>query len=312
MGHKIITATLVVLILATSLCSSAYAYRIINDNYITSDSDNVWTRRHFIGYQQVFKNNDGTTKVTAQLGSISVSEDNELEQLDVVRIRSEYDIKNTHLSLRLASAAQSSWQPVLAGATLSGTPSDNWYIELFSDRELVDSIVAIRNKLLLDTYGISADYKINAEFTAVGALYKQAFTDDNRRVGRVLRLIYTPELYDGFNVQLRSKRLTAKKKGIGYFSPLVLEEYWLISALSKTLLSEKWLVKLQAGLGQQKIDSINTNNTFMTELAIRGWKTDHFGLVAKIGYTNNGSFSTSTSGSAYQYRYMNLSLIGNW
>jgi len=147
---------------------------------------------------------------------------------------------------------------------------------------------------------------------AVGAVYKQAITDNNRRTGHVFRIIFTPQKLEWFNIQTRSKLLNGKINGNGYFSPLRLEEHWLLTTFSTTTANDKWSLKLQTGLGQQTVDQQSPNNTMLTELKIRGWQTDHFGIQARLGYTNNGSFSTSTSASNYSYRYMNLSLIGSW
>ena len=312
MGHKITTTILTAFISLLCLNSPVFAYRIINDNHFTSDSDGAKTQQHFIGYQQNLNNSNHNSSIKAQLGQILVSTNNDSERLNALKLNTEHDISNSHLSLRLTPAWQSAWQPVLAGATLSLSPYNDWYTELFIDRELIDSVTGIRNKLLIDTAGASIDYKINPEFMAVGAYYNQLISDNNRRTGYLFRLIYTPETQTWFNIQSRSKLIDGKAQGTGYFSPLRLEEHWLITTLSTTIRNDAWAVKFQAGLGTQKVDQQENKSTLLAEIKLRGWQTDHFGLEARAGYTNNGSFSSATSVNTYHYRYIDLSLIGNW
>ncbi len=208
------------------------------------------------------------------------------------------------------------WNPLLLNGSWRRTVSDRWYVELFGERELIDSIAGLDRQLLSTGAGLSADYRINPDVTLVGALFGQRISDGNRRLGAVVRLIYQPPWIAGLNLQTRSTAMRASFDGVGYFSPAHRQEHLLMLGYSRALFDERFSLRLLAGPGLQRLRNSfgdRTRNTlFFAELRLRGWFSDHYGLELSSICTNTGGPNDGFPASDYRYCSGQLSLIGSW
>ena len=107
----------------------------------------------------------------------------------------------------------------------------------------MDTVAAVQNEILVDSYSLSADYKLSSSLTLVGAPLVQNFSDSNQRWGGVVRLIYSPPQYEKFSVELKGRLLKSDFAGVGYFSPESLEEYLLIFGLAVPFNNDAWVVR---------------------------------------------------------------------
>lgn len=213
--------------------------------------------------------------------------------------------------LRLNPLFSEGWTPFL-GAALLSSDSGAWHLEASAERELVDTVTAVRARNLLHTYSVSADRLLNREFTLTGLLLKQNFDDGNDRIGGLLRLAYSPESLEGFSTQLRARRVDGDFRGVGYFSPLRLEEYTLVVRYSRPVWRQRLRLTGQVSGGAQRVDNTDTNPIYSAELRLRGFLTEHVGLESQLGMANTGGLDAGAGSSGYRYNYGNLSLIYAW
>ncbi len=186
---------------------------------LSSDSDEADQQLLVAGAGQEFESGflsrievgGGNRKFADNLGS---------EAFDLLRLRLQ-TIKRSgwQAKLQLDYLKSDDWSPLVYGLTLSSQPHPRWYFELAAERDLVDTVAAVRNETLEDSYSLSADYKLSSSLTMVGAPLVQNFSDSNQRWGGVVRLIYSPPQYEKFSVELKGRLLKSDFAGVGYFSP---------------------------------------------------------------------------------------------
>ncbi len=188
------------------------------------------------------------------------------------------------------------WSPTLGELRLAHRLHPRLYLELFGEHGLVDTPTAIRLRYHYDLLGISADGRLAEEWTLVGAVYRQSIRDGNDRIGKIARLIYSPQRFPGYHVQLRGKRLDSDFDGIGYFSPERLEEYFLLLGGTWVSPRENWVWKAQAGPGLQRIDGRDDKGIYQAEVSVRGWITPEWGI-------EGSALCSSSSESRDSYRF---------
>jgi len=213
--------------------------------------------------------------------------------------------------LRLEQLQGDDWDPLLGAATVSARPHRDWYFELFSERELVDTVRAIRQEVEVDTYGLSADYTLNPSLVLVGALLGQDFSDGNRRRGGIVRLIFYPEAPEWLHFQLKGRILDASRPSDTYFSPERLQEYFLLAGIAAPFADDDWIFRLLAGPGVQIIEPFDAareeKEAYLAELQLRGWFNDHLTLESHAGCS-----TAITSADTYAYCFANLHLGYAW
>jgi hypothetical protein len=198
------------------------------------------------------------------------------------------------------------WSPVLYGGSVAFDPSSLWHVEAAAERDLVDSLAAIDRKLYVDSYSSSVDFNIAPSWTLVGAYAHQRIGDGNDRDIEWLKVYYSPKKIDWLRLEAYGKHLTSEFRGFGYFSPDKLWEYMAIAQVSRPFAKDRFVWKLRGGIGQQFVNNQAGKAATLLELKIRGWLSDHWGLTATGGFTNQSSIITS--GSAYSRYYGTLVL----
>ncbi len=294
--------------LATGVAEAA---RVVVDQLYVNDSDGMWQYRLLAGTEHRVEVPLAGSSAGFRAGRWRIDDQAGREDFDMLRLY--FDSGETRSWRARAGLAQLSGEgsPTLPDATLNWT-GGKWYVEGGAQRELIDTVTAIRLHTLVDTWSISADYRIAPEWTAIGALYTQSITDGNRRFGQVARLVYSPARYEGLTLQGRVRHVDSDFNGIGYFSPDRLLESMLLAGYRRPLLDDNWVAGAQAGIGRQTIDSEIDNSLYLTELSLRGWFTERLGLDGRALCSNAGGSATGQGDSGYRYCSVNLSLIGAW
>lgn len=204
------------------------------------------------------------------------------------------------------------WSPTLGHLGASLKPAPPLTLAAGVNREVVDTVIAARRETTLDTWHLVADYAVGAEWTLVGGGLMQGFNDGNTRQGGLVKVVYAPAAMEGFTAQLRLRRLDGDRRGIGYFSPDRFEEGVLLLQYGRALPGDRFVLTLQAGGGQQRIDADDTNPVYIAELRTRGWFGDALGLEGKTGCSNTGEVVTGPAASGYRYCYATLTLMRPW
>jgi len=294
-----------------SISPSMAANLLFTEGKLTSDSDDA-DQYLFVagaghgfdsGFLSKFEIGGGTRKFDDNAGS---------ETFDLVRLRLQ-SVKQAgwQARLQLDYLDGQEWSPLAYAFTVTSKPHDRWYLEFATERDLVDTVTAIRHETLLDSYSLSVDYKFTDTFTLVGAPLVQHFSDSNQRWGGVARLIYTYPRFENASLELKGRVLKSDFDGIGYFSPETLQEYFLILGLALPFGGDDWVARLRIGPGLQVVKphegDRETKDAYLGELKLRGWFTQSLGLEAVAGCSS----AVQASGS-YEYCYGDARLTYHW
>ncbi|MBE0501684.1 MAG: hypothetical protein IBX47_09600 [Desulfuromonadales bacterium] len=298
-------------LLMVTLSSPCYGARIFSEVNGTRDSDNASTLELLAGYRQTLVT-VGNSEFEMAGGDRTYFEPGERERFSVGRLELRSDQNRSwQLKVRTDFLHGDNWSPLLPAAFFSSQPNDSWSVELSVEREVVDSVSAIQQRLHLDSYALSADYRINSSWTVVGAAIYQRFSDGNNKQGGIGRIIYSLQQLPNFNLQLKGRLIQSDRDSIDYFSPRTLREGFLLLGYAAPFADDNWVIKLLGGPGIQKIDPFfeesQTKVAFLGELALHGWFNDSWQLVAKLGCT-----SANETRDAYQYWFTTMHLGYVW
>jgi len=309
---------LTLLLLALALPS--YADRVYVEGGTTRDGDDGGHYRLFSGYR--YRSGDayewelemgaGVRNYWENIEQGSVlsgtQTTTEKERFDAARLALRGTTPRVwRYDLRLEQLLGDEWEVLLGAATVSARPNEDWYIELFAERELVDTVQAIRAHNRIDTYGISADYTLNPSLVLVATLLQQEFSDGNRSQGGSGRLVYYPHGISWLHLQLKGRLLDAEQTSATYFSPDRLQEYFLLFGITTPFANDDWIFGLLAGPGTQIIEPFDSareeKDAYLGEINLRGWFSDHVTLESNLGCS---SAVSSEDTDAYCYGHLHL------
>lgn len=276
------------------------------------DSDNADLYGIYTGYRHPIENSRSRSKIGFQVGLLTLSDPIGKERFKVLELNHQSEpVKGAYLDLKGKWLNGDDWSPLLYSGNLGYKPDDKWYIEMFGERGIVDSVTSVRLEYLIDTYGFSIDYAVTNEFTLVGAWFNQNVSDGNDRIGKIGRVVYTPRAHDWLNLQVKARIIDSSFDGIGYFSPDRLSEYFLLIGAARTFADDDWVIRGLAGPGLQKIDEHGGGSekkpALLMEVKLRGWFTQEFGLDGRIGYT-----TAQKTGGSDRYLYGHVNLVRTW
>jgi hypothetical protein len=301
---------LLALICAEPLCAADE--RVYTEGQYSSDSDDQRQKILVAGYQRSFPSVHHES-LTVALGHRELTAPIGRESFEFGRMKGGLDLwPGASLTAQLDQMFGRGWSPTLGSAAVHWKPADPWYFETSVERDLVDTVVAVRNRVVFDTAAVSADWSPVKELTLVAGVSRGTFSDDNNRSGRTLRLIYSPARLPWFNAQLRTKRSDSAGTGIGYFNPRRLEEYEFLLSAAGAPFGEHWNLSLQAGAGSQHVDRNAHSRIYTIDGRARGWFTQRYGLESRVACNNTGGLSAAPAEQGYRYCLGSLSLIVAW
>lgn len=298
------------LLLATAV--HAETARVFLDTQLTGDSDDAHQNTYLTGYRQTPANSDGSAAWEAAAGLRILEAPAGRESFRALRGSLQSQLGGIETRLTLNPLFGDNWSPVLGALTLNRKFGEDWYLEAAAERELVDTVIAVRARNLINSYSLSADYRLAHEWTLIGVALLQTLSDDNSRRGGQLKLSYSPDRFEGLTLQLRGKRLDSDFRGIGYFSPLQLEEYTALLRYSRPVWNERFRFSTQLAAGVQRVDAVETKPIYSGEAAVRGFLTEHWGVESKLGAANTGGLDASAADGAYHYLYGGINLFYAW
>jgi len=177
--------------------------------------------------------------------------------------------------------------------------ADKTTLEVFIDREWVETQPALDQGVRFTLLGASLDQGLGEHLTLVGMAGAQRFSDGNERNHLRGRLIYQPLLDSGVTLQLRYRlfRSSTGDTAGTYFNPRRYDEAMLALGWRKRV--QGWTVRAAAGSGRQHVDEVVGTDTRLLEL---GLESPHKGpqfLRLRGGYSRSASFQ----GPDYAYTY---------
>jgi hypothetical protein len=177
-------------------------------------------------------------------------------------------------------------------------------LDLFVDREWVETRLALDNGIHFIFLGASVDQGLGDHWTVVGLAGRQDFSDGNSRDHFRAKVVFQPWLDSGLTLQGRYRTYHSDTSNVGgvYFNPANYDETLLAAGWRKRI--EGWALGLTAGAGQQHINSDPATVTHLLEFLLDSPLRGAQFVRVRGGYTRSASYS----GPNYGYSY----LQGEW
>lgn len=181
----------------------------------------------------------------------------------------------------------------------------DWQVELFTGRSMIDSHAALDEEIFFNSYGVTADYTINDQFSIVGLAMYQDATDGNVRLVQLAQLVYSPKQLPGFYIKGRGKFRQADFNPPEYFCPEDFKRYDLLFGYRTVFGHGNWVAKGELGPGLQFIDHVQENG-YEYKIAIEGWITQSLRLeVVFVDTHDSGDYD-------YDYKWGNVTIKYYW
>lgn len=177
-------------------------------------------------------------------------------------------------------------------------------MDLFVDREWVESRLSLDRGVYFTFLGGSIDHGLGEHWTVVGVAGRQGFSDGNSRDHYRAKLVYQPMLDSGLTLQGRYRTYHSNLDNVGgsYFNPIDYDENMF--ALGWRQRIQRWMLALTAGAGIQHVNHDAGSNTRLLELSLDSPGSGNQSLRLRGGYSLGASFG----GPDYEYTY----LQGEW
>lgn len=178
-------------------------------------------------------------------------------------------------------------------------------LEIFINRDWVETATALDNGVHFTFTGASIDPMLSQNTTLVGVAGLQSFSDGNSRHHGRAKLIYQPDPDLGLTLQLRYRAYSSASNNVNnaYFNPSQYDETML--ALGWRQKVNGWMANLTAGAGQQKVASDPLTPTRLLELGLQSPPSNkHYAFRVRALMSQSASFN----GPDYQYSF----LQGEW
>jgi len=191
-----------------------------------------------------------------------------------------------------------------ADVTYSGAINTGLSYEAFFFRDWVETKNSLNNGISHNYYGGSLEQKLAKDWTVIGVLAQQKFSDDNIRNHVRAKLIYDVLPEQGINLQARHRQYRDSHEAtVNYFNPNEYQEDMLAVGWRRKY--QNWQLSGVMGLGRQKINDDPMTTTKLFELEALSPIQNKVFLRTKLGYSDSAGFG----GPDYIYRYFQADLI---
>ncbi len=308
-----IARSIFLLMLCWCTTAAAETSRVFSAIKFTDDSDNQSQSDVAVGYQATQPRFGTDGYWATSVGHRRLWSADESESFDYLRLQGRGSLSpDAGLFTRLDLNRGADWSPVLGALAVDWNPTGLWRLEASAERDLVDTVVAVRNRTRMDTGTVAVDLALHPAVTVVAAVGHSSFNDGNDRLHRIARVIWSPAQWQWVNLQLRAKRADSDASGIGYFNPRRLEEYEAQIRLAGSPFGDRWVVSLLAGAGQQRINAGDPSSIYSLESRVRGWFSDNYGVEGHAACGNVGSLSEAASEDDYRMCQLGIHFIVSW
>lgn len=272
----------------------------------SSDSDNFTVKRASAQYFGSYTNADNKTGV--RFGENFYARQNWARQGQHLSLVTHHIDRTTRngWSLEAGLNQQGSHTLAVADASYRKVLSGMTTLELFANRDYVETVAGLEAGTHFTFIGASSDVVVNERVTLVGLVGEQIFSDDNRRSHLRGRLIFQPMLDFGLTLQVRARYFenskSATNTGGTYFNPRDYDELMLAVGWRQRI--EGWQTKLTAGVGRQHIANDPAVPSALLEAETER-KLQNYVVRLRGGFARSASFA----GPDYRYRHLTAELI---
>jgi hypothetical protein len=299
-GHKV--AAFAVLVAAASCASAQAEIAAWGVGFgASSDSDGLRARRASVAGYTRFEHAERYTGLRLEYGSYRQG-DWERAAQGVAVVHSDAD-PHTLAGLKLSTGLSrvGDRNLVTADGNWSRETGGGIRIEIFLDREWVDTARALEDGIHFDFAGASVDKSFGDRLTIVGLIAYQRFSDGNERLHRRSRAIFGLWPEAGLSLQARYRDYTSSLENAQgrYFNPERYREALAVLALRRRL-AGRWTLSAEAGTGRQYVADDPGSPARVAALAATR-ALDGGGVVRlRAGYYRSANYG----GPDYRYRQL--------
>lgn len=177
-------------------------------------------------------------------------------------------------------------------------------VEIFVNRDVVETRSALDQGLAFSFVGAGGDVGITPHWTVTGMVGHQSFNDGNDRRHFRSRLIYQPDLDLGLTMQLRYRYFDSSQSNVGnaYFNPDRYDEGMFAVGLRHRV--RGWKTHLVAGAGRQRVNEDGQTPTALLEASAER-QQKAYALRLRLGHTRSAAFG----GPDYRRTYVNAEFV---
>jgi hypothetical protein len=184
--------------------------------------------------------------------------------------------------------------------------SDQNKMEVFANRDRVETQQALNNGIYYTLVGTSLEHKVTERLSAIVLGGAMLFSDNNTRPIVRARVIYDLDPTHGVTVQLRFRQFRDTDTLVTnhYFNPTTYSETMALIGMRRRI--EGWVVSGLVGVGRQAVNQDPDTQTKLLELSVVSpvARQDYY-LKARAGYSK----SEGWMGPNYLYRHITGELV---
>jgi Flp pilus assembly protein TadD len=231
-------------------------------------------------------------------------------------------------SLALAAQSAEGWHPLTGSASLRWLPSDGWRFAAELGRELIETPMAVSNRVTVNVAALSAEHRLAPRWSAAASIASLNFSDHNTRTrfnGRVGYLIrpHSPRIEAGVEAMAFESSRPASFAAlpppgstppVGYWNPRRYVEGRAFVTLEGEAQPLEWQMKVALGSARE-VDGDGNQSTaqpHQIEAALAYDLSPALRLRLAAGASGAG-FGVNAGGSGgfgYWRRYVGLTLSG--
>jgi hypothetical protein len=212
------------------------------------------------------------------------------------------------ITLQAGPAAYGDWHTALWSGNAVFRPDDETRYEAFVSREAVETFEAFDRHIRSDTAGLGVTYRPAARLVLAASLYRQTFSDDNRRLGESGTIGVPVSKPLGLGLRLSIRHFSdSRTDTVGYFNPDRFSHGQLLLALTRHL-GRQWQLYAAAGPGRQRVTAGDREASALAEISIRGMVSPSLSIGLDGGYSS----SAIATSSGYRRQYAGVSFSLPW
>jgi hypothetical protein len=215
------------------------------------------------------------------------------------------------------------WSPLTGNASLCWQPVDLWRIAADAGREIVETPMAVSNRITVDAYSLGAEYRLPPRWTFAGALSNLRFSDDNVRNRATARIDYAwrfnrPRVAVGIEGAAFESSLPASFAPVpppgtiaphGYWNPKRYAEARVFADIRHEEPQWEWYGRIAYGWSTETDGDGNTSSGHPNLLELGVIHDVGPGLRWRAFAGGSGSsFAVGNGGSGYWRRYIGVTL----
>lgn len=213
------------------------------------------------------------------------------------------------IDVRLGAGRSSGWQYLQGDAHWTFQPNDSFALSASAERAPLLTDTAIERRITYDTYSAGTRLRAAGHVYVLPTVYRQSFSDGNRRNGGSLRLLLSPWDITGtptaLGAQISARAFRSSQPGGGvYFNPRSYRsaQVGLIGVYS---LSPLWKLRATADTGRQTIDGRGAD-IYTIDLSLEG-RLPHNGRL-QLHAGRSSAASVNNGGAGYWNNTMSVSV----